>query len=361
MKRILVVKTSALGDITIALNILPHLKELAPYATIDWVCERPYRSLPESHAFIEKTICIDSKTWRQNLRAHFQAIRACIKELRSKRYDVVFDLQGNTKSALVTFFARGKMKIGFGKKSVAEWPNLLATYKRFNPLKQHVLADLLTLVYGYFNRPLPHDLAPKSVIFEAIEEERHLIQQLNFTEARPTLIVCPQSTWENKRLKHRVLSQFLSMIEDHYGCRLLIAWGTPIERGIAEKIAGEVGPLAMLLPKLSPPSLHAAMERAEGVISTDSFSLHLAALTTTPTFSIFGPSLGSYYAPKGPRHSYYQGPCPYHLSFEKRCAILRTCKSGSCIKQVDPAELFLAFKRSAIGRSLEAKSALKIQ
>lgn len=352
MKRILIVKTSALGDVTLSLGILPHLKSLAPQAKIDWVCEAPIAPLLRRHPLINRVIEIDTKRWRRSFLSHRREIRQVCCELRERRYDLVFDLQGNIKSGILTLLSRGKLKVGFGKRRIAEWPSLLATHRRFNPKPTGAFGDLLEIIYATFGRERPKiPLQAPSLFFELDPTEQKLVEGLDIAGS---LIVCPQSIWENKRFKRRALSHFLRLIEEHYGCRFLISWKTPIEQLNSEKTAKEIGPAASLLPELSAPALSAVMGRSAGVISVDSFPLHLAGLSQSPTFSVFGPSLGTYYKPAGPQHAHFQGTCPYDVKFERRCPILRTCQTGSCMKQIDALELFEAFRQSPLGKSLSS-------
>lgn len=350
MKRILIVKTSALGDVTLALGTLPHLKALAPHAKIDWVCETSIAPLVHRHPFVDRVIEIDTKRWRRSFFSHRKEMAQVRRTLKQESYDLVFDLQGNIKSGIITFVSRGKLKIGFGKKRIAEWPSLLATHRRFNPRPTSALRDLLEVIYATFGkRPPKEPIEKPELSFELDPAEKGVVESLDLEGA---LIVCPQSIWDNKRFKRRTLSHFLRLIEERYGCKFFISWKTPIERLNSEKTAKEIGPAARLLPKLSAPALFAVMARSAGVISVDSFPLHLASLSERPTFSIFGPSLAAYYKPTGAEHAYFQGTCPYDVKFDKRCPILRTCQTGSCLKQIDALELFSVFKQSPLAELL---------
>jgi heptosyltransferase-1 len=85
------------------------------------------------------------------------------------------------------------------------------------------------------------------------------------------------------------------------------------------------------------------MSKMDLVVSVDSLALHLAGTTQTPTYSIFGSSLAKKYQPLGLIHESFQGACPYGKKFEKRCSILRTCSTGSCIKDLTFKELTYHF------------------
>jgi heptosyltransferase-1 len=78
-----------------------------PQAQIDWVVERGFAPLVRRCAGVHRVIEVDLRRWRKNLwaaqtRAEWMAFR---KELQVERYDAVLDLQGLTKSALVSWLA----------------------------------------------------------------------------------------------------------------------------------------------------------------------------------------------------------------------------------------------------------------
>jgi len=66
MMRILVVKTSSLGDIIQAFPVLDYLKQCQPSCEIDWVVEHPFAELVSSHPLIHQAIVIETKKWRKN-------------------------------------------------------------------------------------------------------------------------------------------------------------------------------------------------------------------------------------------------------------------------------------------------------
>lgn len=79
------------------------------------------------------------------------------------------------------------------------------------------------------------------------------------------------------------------------------------------------------------------------IVTMDSLPLHLAATTSVATFSIFGASLGKRFAPVGEQHHFFQGACPYGRTFTNRCPILRSCKTGACIRRLSGKQIFEAY------------------
>ena len=90
------------------------------------------------------------------------------------------------------------------------------------------------------------------------------------------------------------------------------------------------------------------MDRMDLVLCVDSGPLYLAATTTTKTFSIFGPSSAHIYKPSGSNHNAFQNGCPHNILFVKRCPILRTCKTGACMKETCPSSLINFFSENNI-------------
>ncbi len=337
--KILIVKTSAIGDIIHTFPVLDYLRERFPDAQIDWVVEKGNAGLVKAHPEVNEVYLVDTQTWRKGLfkTSTWQQIKAFKNELSKTYYDLLFDLQGNSKSALITFLARAKEKIGFGWDTVKEKPNMLVTSKRYSapagisvrkrnlhPVKAH-LGDLYQL--------------PRKTILSLTPEEQKRLEALVIHP--PTYMVAFGSKWANKRLSVEVLQEFLSKLQVSF----IFIWSNPEEKAIAEKLA-QAFPSSTTLGNLTLPLWQAIMQKVDCVIAMDSAALHLAATTSTPTFSVFGPSLASIFKPDGDHHVAVQGTCPYNKTFPERCPILRTCKTGACIHNITAAQLFEVFKKT---------------
>jgi len=313
----LIIRTSSLGDI---LQTLPLLKLFKGWE-VDWVVEERCASILHHVPSIHRLITIDTKKKQWNIRS-----------LRESEYDVVIDLQGNCKSALLTLLAKGKRKIGYTFRDSPEWPAAL-------PLSERVPIDKeLPVVYQYLTlvRAALEDPTPLS--FDPIP----LFNETKDPLPSKTLVVCPCSRWENKRLSNRQWITFLNRVAKE-GFSFYIVYGSQEEKEEVEAIGRGVE-RATVVGGMTVSEWQELMSRSSGVITVDSSGMHLAFLAGVPVFSIFGASSGSRYAPPSDSSSYFQGECPYNLSFAKRCPKLRTCSSGACMKEIDPLDLYTAFK-----------------
>lgn len=341
--KILLVKTSALGDIVHSFPVVSYLRERFPNASIEWVCEASNASLPLAHPFVDAVHVIHSKRWRQGLlrNSTWRELSELRSALRVTSYDVVFDLQGNIKSGIITALARSQHKVGFGRSSVAEWPNLLFTSRRYSPPPgQNIRNDYLFLVQRFFGDSSPYSFPGVTLTVDA--EQQHVIDSILNTVPHkhlPTVLVCPGSAWPNKRLPTDTLKDLLLQLQAELPCNLLIAWGNEHERQDAAAIAQSVAN-STVIPRLSLPTLQKLMQQIDLIIAMDSVPLHLAGTTTTPVLGLFGPSSAAKYQPYGADSIAIQGLCPYGFQFEKRCAQLRTCATGACLRQRSSQELF---------------------
>lgn len=323
--KILMIKTSALGDLIHVFQAVGYLRENYPEAQIDWVVEARFAALIQAHPHVDRVFTINSKKWRKNPWRSRKELRL----MRETYYDVAFDLQGNIKSSVVLMQTRAKKKVGFGWKTVAEWPNALFTNQKLNPpAGKNIREDYLSIVQQFFGDTKPYSFQPVTLRLRADEYE-----QVEKVLSDATLVCCG-SAWENKQLSNEQLLALLKQL-DHE--TYLFAWGNEKERITSLELASHF-PTSVVLERCSLPVLQHVMARCQLVIAMDSLPLHLAATTKTPTLSFFGPSSAKKYGPPGAAHRVIQGQCPYGISFEKRCPRLRSCPTGECIKGLSVPE-----------------------
>src|SRR5690606_20937294 len=119
--RILLVKTSSLGDVVHNLPVVSDLRRHYPEARIDWLVEEGFAAIPALHPGVAEVIPLSIRRWRKHLTdgATWRQIGALRRRLRSADYDLVLDTQGLVKSAL---FARGAGAIrhGYDRSSIRE-------------------------------------------------------------------------------------------------------------------------------------------------------------------------------------------------------------------------------------------------
>ncbi|STW67002.1 lipopolysaccharide heptosyltransferase I [Klebsiella pneumoniae] len=108
--RVLIVKTSSMGDVLHTLPALTDAAQAIPGIRFDWVVEEGFAQIPSWHKSVERVIPVAIRRWRKAwfsapIKAERQAFRETVQAVK---YDAIIDAQGLVKSAaLVTRLAHG--------------------------------------------------------------------------------------------------------------------------------------------------------------------------------------------------------------------------------------------------------------
>src|SRR5262245_666408 len=119
--RVLIVKTSSMGDVVHALPVVHDIRRAMPAAQIEWLVESTFAAIPRMHPGVKVVHAVAWRRWRRKLldRDTWRAMGELRAQLRAQRYDCVLDLQGLLKSALWGRQANGPL-MGFDTGSARE-------------------------------------------------------------------------------------------------------------------------------------------------------------------------------------------------------------------------------------------------
>jgi heptosyltransferase-1 len=329
--KFLIIKTSSLGDIIQTFPVIDYLKRRYCEAQIDWVVEYEYEEALKAHPDLSRVITFHSRRWRKQLWPALREIPRFKKELQKETYDVVFDVQGNTKSALIMACAKGKNKVGFGWKSVPELPSFFAASEHVEVERGiQIQQRYLQLLQKFFQDSTP--FFPSEVVLKLNEKELSRLEILK-VDLAPRIMVACGSRWVNKQLSFSMLQKIVQDLCKQRNPYFYFVSGNAKEREIALQLQSLVPNTSQVVSDLTIPLWQALIREMDLVITVDSAALALCGTTKTPSFSFFGPSLAEVYKPLGEEHRFFQGSCPYGIEFNTRCPRLRTCKTGACLKE----------------------------
>src|SRR5437764_10463046 len=100
-RRIALVKPSALGDIVHALPVLSALRQRFPAARITWVVNKAYEPLLAGHPDLTDTLAFDRWAFKKGF---WRSVAYSVRfgwQLRSRRFDILIDLQGLLRTGLL--------------------------------------------------------------------------------------------------------------------------------------------------------------------------------------------------------------------------------------------------------------------
>lgn len=344
MKRFLIVKTSSIGDVIQCFHLIPYLKKRFPDAQIDWVVETRVAPLLRAHPDLTRVIEIDTRLWRKDFFKHRKSIAVIRRVLRLEKYDALFDLQGNTKSALITAFAKSEKKVGFSWKNLSEKTNFFATNVHLKTKEKISVREMYSrLLLDFFGDKEISEISEVKLKLKPDEQcQFDRIGQLGFQS--PRIMVCFGSNWTNKQLTDKTLEELLGLIQEKYSPTFLFIWGNEQEKERADRFERKFSGASHTVGGMSLPLWQRVIASVDAVITIDSAALHLCATTKTPSFSLFGPTSSTIYKPLSTKHYAYQGKCPYGVVFEKRCTHLRSCHSGACLRDAQVNQIFRQFE-----------------
>jgi heptosyltransferase-1 len=278
MLKLLIVKTSSLGDVIHNLPIIADIRAHHPNIEIDWLVEASFADIPKLHPAVNQVIPVAVRRWRKALfsRQTWQEINAVKQKLARQRYDIVLDTQGLLKSGLMTYFSSGH-KHGYDRHSARE-PLASFFYDTTHQVSrtQHAVARNRALAALAFTYPIPDD-PPDYGIQASIEAgiifNEPYIVGLHGTSRDSKL--WPTEHWIN--LGHILAKQRLNLI---------LPWASEAELQRAQHIASALKN-ATVLPKLSIAQLATIISKAQAAIGVDTGLSHLAVALNIPTIAIY--------------------------------------------------------------------------
>lgn len=332
--RILIIKTSALGDIIHALPLLDYLHQVSPGVRIDWVVEESFLELLSGNPLIDRLITVAFKRWRRSplARGTMREVGAFRRQLQEREYDLVFDIQGNTKSGLVCWLARSRHKIGFSRDNVQEQLNTLFTDQKvvLHPDDRHATIRYLRIISAPFDVD-PAGLTLTSDIHTAQDDEA-AGRMLPQTGSGPVLLFHAGTTWQTK-LWHESgwIALGRNLLTRYPDATILLSWGSEPEREASLRISRQIGSRAQVLERLTLKRFAALLKRVDCVVGGDTGPVHLAAAVGTATVSLYRCTDGSLNGPKGERHVIVQSPLACTKCLKKTCE-----RNEECIGSITP-------------------------
>jgi len=283
MNHIAIVRLSALGDIVNATIVLQFIKQEYPNIQIDWITEEVFAPLLEQHPLLHKVHTINLKKIKKE--KSISLLKKTVSKLKNlPKYDLIIDMQGLLKSALVARFI-GKKIHGYDKNSAREKLSAL-----FYASTSNIAYDLSVIKRNVL---LFNDALRLHVSDEMIQNKLPTLpfyKQLSFTQ-EPYIVFVIGASWKSKIYPKESVAKVCKALtcKGFEAYKTYIVWGNEQEKSDAEFIASLVEN-AQTTPKLSLPELCALISHAKLVIGNDTGPTHMAWAYNIPSITLFGPT-----------------------------------------------------------------------
>ncbi len=299
--RILIVRLGAFGDI---LHTLPMAADLASAGHhLAWLCEDRWAAVLDGSAVITTIHRLPRKLLRTGpLAARVQALAALSRELRVGAYDVVVDAQGLAKSALAAWLSGATLRVGHDRPRAREgaW---LVPQRRVSSSAVHVIDQQRDLGRALGTTPTTPWLFPIPAWCKERQWAADWLVEVRLT--RPWMLNVGAG-WPSKVWPEIRQIGFVRAAAER-GLPLVLVWGSPGERLIAERII-EAADYGVLAPPTTLPQLGGLLAQAAVVISGDTGPLHMALAVGVPAVGLFGPVPAERNGPRGWGYRTLQAP-----------------------------------------------------
>ncbi len=277
MPRILLVKTSSLGDVVHNLPVASDIRAAVAGAEIHWVVEEAFTAIPEMHPAVSSVVPVALRRWRKSwlTRATRREIAAFLQQLRATRYDAVIDTQGLLKSALIARAALGS-RYGLDWQASRE-PLRLFYDKTFTvPRDRHAVERNRSLAAQALGYALP---GPPQYAISAPQAHHAWLAATHYA----TLIHATSGA-EKLWPEERWIALGAALAEQ--GIRAVLPWGTEEERRRSERLAQRI-PGALTPPRLDLRDIASVLARSRCAIGVDTGLTHFAGALGVPTVGIY--------------------------------------------------------------------------
>lgn len=335
-QRVLVIKPSALGDICHALPVLDFLGHRFPQAKIDWVANKSFAPILKDHPRLHEVI-------EFNRHAGFPvefltSWTGLIRRLRSGSYDLVLDMQGLLRSAVMALATGCKIRIGpyDGREGSRTFYTHLT-----KPVEQHTHAVLrnwsFACLLGAKGPPLPGLIQPG---LESLETVAGLLSGYR----KPYWILAPGARWFTKRWPVEHFAEIGRRLIKRHGGSVVIV-GAPDEKELTDALTDQLGfPSLDLGGKTGLAQLTALLSVADLVVANDSGPLHLACALGKLVASPFLCTRIELTGPFGQSSRAVAAPIACHGSLVRKCPTKQ-----ECMTILTPDLLWNAIEKSLVG------------
>ena len=333
VKKILLIKTSSLGDLIHTIPAINDMQHHCPDVELHWLVEEDFANVPLWHPFIKRVHCCAIRRWRQSIFS--KVTRGEIKQLKrqllAEDYALVIDAQGLLKTAFMTRWFKG-INAGYDKHSIKE---SLASYFYQQKVAIEFKQPAIIRVRQLFATLLAYDINNKSVQFgmQIRNPATALIKSVVGVN-QDYMIFLHGTNWSSKLWPESYWCELASRVSQK-GLQILIPWGDETERLRAERIAAHVNNNAInVLPKCSLDELAYLLQNAKAVVGMDTGLSHIGASLAIPIVGVYGSTNSGLTGLRGEQATNLQSGKDCSPCMKRECSLIKQGELIPCYQDV---------------------------
>ncbi|WQX77781.1 lipopolysaccharide heptosyltransferase I [Helicobacter pylori] len=283
--KIAIVRLSALGDIIVGAVFLAAIKECLPDAQIEWFVDERFSAILEHSPYIDKLHPIALKS----VLTTFNPLKIfkLFKSLRAYEYDIIIDMQGLVKSALITQMLKAPKKVGFDYASAREGLSAFFYSQKVSiAYDESILKRNFTLLSHALNLPkkeISQGLSSRAKAFSYQDSPK--INALNWNQNKPKILFVLETSKINKTYPTERFKELALALENFQICLL---WHADEKKAAVLYHALKHQRDVLLLPKLTLNEVKALLFKMDLIIGGDTGITHLAWALQKPSITLYG-------------------------------------------------------------------------
>jgi heptosyltransferase-1 len=297
VRRVLIIKLSAFGDIIHALPVAQALRSSFPHIDVTWAIEETFAPLLAGNTTINHILTLPKVRGKQ-LRSpsfHRDYFRG-LRDVRRRRFDLTLDLQGLTKSAVVAAASGAPLRLAYHY--LREAASFFERPIPREPGSVHVVDQYLD-VARFLGARVDRPEFPFDIPVEDDEAAAGMLAECGVDPGAPFVAVNPATAHAVKQWGAAHYARLLDKLHDRYGRPGVMVTA---DRGVAAKVEELVTkPVANLAGRTNLKQLAAVLRRSAVHVCGDTGSGHLAAALSRPVIAIVGPTNADRSCPYGQR------------------------------------------------------------
>ncbi|MFP6023218.1 lipopolysaccharide heptosyltransferase I [Helicobacter pylori] len=283
--KIAIVRLSALGDIIVSAVFLAAIKECLPNAQIEWFVDERFSAILEHSPYIDQLHPIALKSVLKTFNP--LKIFKLFKSLRAYEYDIIIDMQGLVKSALITQMLKAPKKVGFDYASAREGLSAFFYSQKVSiAYDEPILKRNFTLLSQALNLPkneISEGLSSRFKVFSYQDSPK--INALNLNENKLKILFVLETSKINKTYPIERFKELALMLENFQICLL---WHADEKKTTTLYHALKHQRDVLLLPKLTLNEVKALLFKMDLIIGGDTGITHLAWALQKASITLYG-------------------------------------------------------------------------
>ena len=285
---ILIIRLSAIGDVVMASPLIKAARRRYPQARIAWLAQPEVKGLLEQDPDLDEVIVWPRSEWRRLWKErHWWAliceVRRFRRMLQAYQFDLVVDVQGLMKSAVLARLSGARERIGLGSKEGSA-----RLMRRVIPKPEKSLR--IGSEYLHIARELGWDVSDFEMDIALGPEDEAFVKEFIGQKRLENgyVVFCPFTTRPQKHWFEDRWVTLASRIDDKFGLPIVMLGG-PGDKEAAGRIESLAGQgLMNLTGQTSLRQAAALIKHAKGLIGVDTGLSHMGIAFNTPTVNLFG-------------------------------------------------------------------------